>query len=208
MKRQPTHIRREQIAEAALSVLASKGLGRFTTAAIAKQTGLAEGTLFRHFRNKEDIVAAAIEKLERLLFTEETAADDDPLEELRRFLQARHRFLAAKPGYLHLLLSDELVKAAMKDPRSRTLDLRERSTKKILSTLRRAAEKGVVRRDVSPEFLTLIISGLLMALVFGGRHHLSTIGIDSSFDTIWQNLSRLVAPPTDSASAPGSSSPA
>ena len=197
MKRQPTKVRRDQIAEAALSVLASKGLGHFTTAAIAKQIGLAEGTLFRHFRNKEEIVNAAIDKLESLLFEEEPAADEDPLEELRRFLLARYRFLTAKPGYLHLLLSDELGKAAVKSARARTVNLRARSMEKILTTIRRGVAAGVVRRDVSPEFLTLTISGLLMTLVFGGRRQLAELGIDSSFDTVWKSLLKLIASPKD-----------
>lgn len=196
MKRQPTHVRREQIAEAALSIMASKGLGRFTTAAIAKKIGLAEGTLFRHFNSKDAIVEAAIDKLESLLFRDEPAEEGEPLEELRRFLAARHSFLATKPGYLHLLLSDELGKAAMKSAKKRTVDLRARSMKKILSTLRRAAEAGVIRRDVTPEFLTLIISGLLMALVFGGSL-LNEIGVDSSFDTMWENLLKLISASAD-----------
>jgi AcrR family transcriptional regulator len=191
MNRQPTEVRREQIAEAALSIMASEGLGRFTTAAIAKQIGLAEGTLFRHFTNKNAIIDAAIAKLEGLLFRDEPVAIDEPLEELRLFLLARHSFLTTKPGYLHLLLSDELGKAAMKSARRRTVDLRARSMKKILSTLQRASEAGSIRRDVSPEFLTLIISGLLMALVFGGEH-LSGLGIDTSFDRMWEDLLKLI----------------
>ncbi len=197
MKRQPTHIRREQIAEAALSIMANKGLGRFTTAAIAKQTGLAEGTLFRHFSSKDAIIDAAIDKLEGMLFREEPTAGDEPLEELRRFLLARHSFLSTKPGYLHLLLSDELGKVAMKSTRKRTVDLRGRSMKKILSILKRASKAGAIRRDLSPEFLTLIISGLLMALVFGGEQLIAEVGIDSSFDKIWESLLKLITAPGD-----------
>ena len=66
--RQPTEERRRQIADAALKVIAERGLGRFTTQAIAAEIGVTDATLFRHFASKEDIVLAALDRVEERLF--------------------------------------------------------------------------------------------------------------------------------------------
>ena len=48
-KRMPTLVRREQIAEAALTLLAEQGLGGLTARNVAKAVGLTAPALYRHF---------------------------------------------------------------------------------------------------------------------------------------------------------------
>ena len=48
-----TEIRKEQIAEAALGLLASQGLGRLSVAAVARRVGLVPSGVYRHFMNKD-----------------------------------------------------------------------------------------------------------------------------------------------------------
>ena len=52
-----------QLVEAAERVLRAKGLARATTREIAREAGLAEGTLYLHFADKLDLVRAVHEKL-------------------------------------------------------------------------------------------------------------------------------------------------
>jgi AcrR family transcriptional regulator len=59
----PASSTRAQLVEAAERVLRSKGLARATTKEIAREAGLAEGTLYLHFADKLDLVRAVHEKL-------------------------------------------------------------------------------------------------------------------------------------------------
>jgi AcrR family transcriptional regulator len=54
---------RAQLVDAAERVLRTKGLARATTREIAREAGLAEGTLYLHFADKLDLVRAVHEKL-------------------------------------------------------------------------------------------------------------------------------------------------
>jgi AcrR family transcriptional regulator len=54
---------RAQLVDAAERVLRTKGLARATTKEIARQAGLAEGTLYLHFADKLDLVRAVHERL-------------------------------------------------------------------------------------------------------------------------------------------------
>lgn len=51
---------RQKILEAADRLIQMKGLARVTTRDIARETGLSEGALYRHFAHKEEILFAAV----------------------------------------------------------------------------------------------------------------------------------------------------
>lgn len=55
-----TCIRREQIAEAALLVAADEGLGGVTVKKVAARVGLTPSGLYRHYKNKSEILAAVL----------------------------------------------------------------------------------------------------------------------------------------------------
>ncbi len=55
--------RREQILEAAAGLLESRGLESVRTAELARAAGVSEALLFRHFRDKEDLLFQAANRL-------------------------------------------------------------------------------------------------------------------------------------------------
>ena len=44
------------IIEATITTLAEEGFDKTTTARIAKSAGVGEGTIYRHFKNKDDLI--------------------------------------------------------------------------------------------------------------------------------------------------------
>lgn len=57
-----TSTTRQKILNAAQQLLETGGLARLTTKALAAKAGCAEGTLFKHFRRKEDIIIAVVQE--------------------------------------------------------------------------------------------------------------------------------------------------
>lgn len=60
-RRLAPEVRRSQIMEAAVRLFARKGFARSTTRQIAREAGVAEGTIYRHFRSKEEILFSFLE---------------------------------------------------------------------------------------------------------------------------------------------------
>ena len=196
MKRLPTEVRRAQIAEAALRIVARDGLAAFTTSAIARETNLAEGTLFRHFRNKEEMVEAAIERLGTLLLPRrEVERPGDPLAELRGIVEHRAALLKEKPGYLRILLSDELAHAAAGPAREQLARLRRRAVEQIGRVIEAAVAAGQVRGDVSVHTLAALVRGLLMLQVFGEHGGEQGGAALPPFETLWSELLVVLSPP-------------
>lgn len=62
-KRESTETRQRQIVETALCFFGEKGISGTTTAEIASTEGISEGNIYRHYRNKEAILVAVIDKI-------------------------------------------------------------------------------------------------------------------------------------------------
>ncbi|WP_430790296.1 TetR/AcrR family transcriptional regulator [Virgibacillus flavescens] len=52
--------KQEKIIEAAIELIAEKGYHNTSTSEIAKKAGVAEGTIFRHYRTKKDLLVAIV----------------------------------------------------------------------------------------------------------------------------------------------------
>ena len=71
---------RDKILAASLVLFNQRGFGAITTASIAEQAGILEGTLWYHFRAKKDVLAAHIALLQTVFAQENTKADSGDAE--------------------------------------------------------------------------------------------------------------------------------
>ena len=91
-----THIRQEQIAEAALELVASRGVGQLSIAAVARRVGLVPSGIYRHFKGKDEVLDAVLDLIRaRLMANCEAVRGEtaDPVERLRRLLMRHVRFI-------------------------------------------------------------------------------------------------------------------
>jgi AcrR family transcriptional regulator len=167
--RQPTEERRRQIADAALKIIAERGLGRFTTQAIAAEIGVTDGTLFRHFASKEDIVLAALDRVEERLFEGFPPEDADPLVRLERFFRFRASLVGANPVIARLAFSEELPHAAGPRGAQQVESWKQRSLDFIVSCVDEAAAQGRIPRGLPVREVGVMVLGTLIALVRFGE---------------------------------------
>jgi AcrR family transcriptional regulator len=167
--RQPTEERRRQIADAALKIIAEQGLGRFTTQAIAAEIGVTDGTLFRHFASKEEIVLAALDRVEEQLFAGFPPDDPDPLARLERFFRFRAALVGANPVIARLAFSEELPHAAGPRGAQQVESWKQRSLDFIVSCVEEAAAQGRLPRGLPVREIGMMVMGTLLALVRFGE---------------------------------------
>jgi AcrR family transcriptional regulator len=67
---------RERLLRAAAGIVARDGMEAATTAAIAAEAGVAEGTLYRHFDSKDDLLIAAYRQMKQEVFVDAAAGVD------------------------------------------------------------------------------------------------------------------------------------
>ena len=163
----PHEERKAEIIRSTLELAAEQGVRKVTTQAIADRVGIAQPTVFRHFKSRDAIFAAAIDWLAGELFrTIEGHLGDDapPDERLRRLLEAQLAFVGRHKGLPRLLFSDRLhlESPGLKETVQRVM---ERYTQRVAGLIREGIEAGCFRRDLEPEDAARYVAALVQGLV-------------------------------------------
>jgi len=110
--------KRALITEAAVDVFAEKGFHQARVSDIARRAGIADGTIYLYFKNKEDLLLTIFEEKMDLLLTrlgEALEGVEDPLERVRvfarfHFAQVRDNRSTAEVLQIELRLSNKFLK--------------------------------------------------------------------------------------------------
>jgi AcrR family transcriptional regulator len=191
-ERKTADSRRREIADAALRVIAEQGLGRFTALAIAREVGVSDAALFRHFQTKDDIVLAAIDRLEEILFAGFPPAGRDALERLGNFFRQRVAVIEGNPGVARLVASDSLAQAAPAVGVARVADFRRRSVRFIRTCLADAAREGLLAGGLEPAEAEVLVIGAILALTQARGLNLRRSQDGGLADGTWRALERLL----------------
>lgn len=192
-KRKSTEERRREIADATLALAIDHGVSKLTTAAIARAVGLAEGTIFRHFDSKVDIILAAVERLDELLLDSLPVGHSDPLERLGAFFESRVTMIGARPGVARILFSDELGMEAGEQGLAAVRQVQKRSLGFVRSCLVEAHARDMLRPGLDPEDLMVVVQGAALALVNFGRVIAVGVPAEARARKIWNILRTMMA---------------
>lgn len=109
MERQSTEIRQEQIKQAVLDIIYTDGLKNLSTRNLAKRIGMSEGTIFRHFATKQDIILSIISDVQDEFIGKLRIVANSKLEpekRLNEYLCETVRYLTENKGITMLLFSE------------------------------------------------------------------------------------------------------
>ena len=187
--RRPTEERRQQIAEAALRIISGKGVHRLTAQELGREVGIADGTIFRHFKDKAEIVRAAVSHLEGVLFEGFPPQAEDPMERLRVFFVGRLKLVQRMPSVFLSAFSDRLEEAAGSDA-GLVRSIIERSQAFVRQCLTEAQERGQVDASLSVDALTLVVIGSLQAAAITHRRSSGKGHIEPAL--VWRTMEALL----------------
>lgn len=109
MVRKTTDIRQGEIKKAFLRIIYREGLKNLSTRNVAKEVGISEGTIFRHFATKSDIILAIIDDVQRDLIESLRVISLEsipPPERLFKYLCKTITYLVENKGITILLFSE------------------------------------------------------------------------------------------------------
>lgn len=162
---QPTGVRRRQIAEAALELIAEVGLDGFTTRAVAARVQITDGAIFRHFERKQDIVLAAMDLLEEQMFSS-LPDHADPLERLKAWFSHRAECVASHGAFGHLVFSEQLIHAAGEPARAKIRSWQQRNLEFMRANLDSLTQQGRLRPGLVVDELLPVLRGLVLVFAF------------------------------------------
>lgn len=157
--------RRQQILESLAHMLEASPGARITTAALAREVGVSEAALYRHFPSKSKMFEGLIEFIEETIFTRVTLIlSDEPssLARCEKILLLLLTFTERNPGITRLLTGDALT-GETERLRDRVARLFERVETQLKQILREAE----LREGLRPNLPLAAAANMLMACAEG-----------------------------------------
>jgi TetR/AcrR family transcriptional regulator len=160
--------KQDSIFTTAITVFAECGFDAANINDIAKLAGVSIGSMYSYFESKEDLFLALVEKGLELLdrAMNECCPDEGTIAEvLERIFRVAIRYTEKHPDMcrLYLLITTDNMKAQTE----RLSDRAEMSFREMYkAVLRRAVEKGEVRRDIDLDAAALFIDNAVIMLQF------------------------------------------
>jgi len=162
-----------KIIDAATKVFAEKGFFQSRIADIAREAGVADGTIYIYFDNKDDILISLFEEQMRLVLENmesRLSEVEDPAEKLRVFALTHLKLVEdnqsmAEIIQVELRQSSKFIKEYKNEQFAKYLDI-------IAGIIREGQEKGIFRTDIIP--------GIAKRAFFGALDEMSRFWVLSS----------------------------
>lgn len=188
--------RKEEIVEVALELTAEQGIKNVTTQAIADRVGIAQPTIFRHFKTRDAIFLAAIEWIAGQLFKalEGFFTGDLPADErLRRLLNRQLTLVSNKRGISRVLFSDRLHSEAP-ELKAAVRGVMDRYARHVAELIREGAQTGRFRSDIDPEEAARLIMAMIQGLIMRWSIYEFDFPLEKQGDYVWNFVWPALAP--------------
>jgi AcrR family transcriptional regulator len=153
--------RRESIIISTIETLNEVGLQNLSTKLIAKREGVSEGTLFRHFKNKTEIMIAVIDhfsQFDNAIIEASKNRKLSPIETIRYYICSYAEYYENYPAITVVIQAyDSLMCDPELSDRVRTI-INNRSDF-ILKAIKEGQKNGTIKADINSELLEDLITG-------------------------------------------------
>ena len=159
--------RQNEIIEESIKIIDHEGIQKLTTRLLAKKIGITEAALYRHFKSKKDILLTLLslfkEKADDVAKSLEQKSELG-VDELQKIFLMRAKILSEKPYYAQIIFSTGIFnhEKELKEKVKEIIETHKKSFKRIL---KKAKERGQIKKELSCDLLAQSIIGTFRFIV-------------------------------------------
>ncbi len=172
-KHLPATERRSATVDAVVALAAHTNPSEITTTAIARQMGLTQGALFKHFPSKDAILESVMEWVADSLMARVDAAlaeASSPMHALESLFMTHIQFVVSHPGVPRIVFA-ELQRARPSGPRRVVDILLRRYGQRVSQLVSDAKARGEVDGAIDTEAAAVLFMGTIQGLVMQSLVH-------------------------------------
>ena len=161
--------RKEQILQVLAEQLENRPGERITTATLAKEVGVSEAALYRHFASKAKMFEGLIEFAEESVFVrinQILSEEQEARMRCGRVIYLLLGFSASNPGITRLLLGDALV-----GERERLMSRVEQFFSRLESQFKQILRESALREEMQHDAAHIESAANMMLILVEGRMH-------------------------------------
>lgn len=156
---------RDEIFKAVLAVLSSQGVGAFTMERVAETAGIAKGSIYNHFKNKDDLLRFVYRQtVEPIRVKVEQAIDQIPsaIEKIKIIVKMWFFGINENRAMFEFLIHDRSVGQMVDTVPDRARDICTRQAEKVFQE---GIEEGEFRSDLPAQLLAEMLFGAAFDVV-------------------------------------------
>lgn len=152
--------RRQQILEAAFQAFSENGYAKTTMDDIVQRSGLSKGTLYWHFKNKEDLFIATLEiafkDLEAML-TVMVEQDSPASTRLKMLIFGVGEFIEQNRNIIGLIIDGFYQSYQINLAQQTMRAVYDKYIEGVTSIIRQGIERGEFRKDIDPHMAAIAL---------------------------------------------------
>lgn len=183
-----TTVRRRQIASAARKLIVKYGSEHVTVRRMAREIGVSEGAIYRHFRSKKDILSFLIDDIEETLIADvekNPMASAGALETLERILVDQMSGIEQRKGVSFLVIA-EIVSLGDKKLNKKIHDVIDKYLSSIRNILTEGVQAGVIRPDIDLDATASLFFGMVQGMVNIWALSQYSFNLEQKFLPLWR----------------------
>jgi AcrR family transcriptional regulator len=166
-QRERTEVRQKQIVSAARKLIVKYGSEHVTVRRVAKEIGVTEGAIYRHFRSKSDVLSFLIDDIEETLIGDiEKNADKESatLTVLERIMIDHISAVQQRKGVAFQVIA-EIISLGDKKLNNKIYGVLKRYIEDIKGILKTGVDQGFIRQDIDLDSAALLFFSMTQGLV-------------------------------------------
>ena len=178
----------QAILNAALALLAESGFEGMSVEAVAERAGVGKATIYRRWKSKQELVAAALATIDAQVALPDTGSTRGDLQELvRTYYRVTTAGTALGPSISRVVVAAAHNPELLGILRETVMEKRKAMGQAIL---RRGVERGEVRPDVDLDLVIELLVGMILQRVVINSAEVTTLLplIEDTLDILWRGI--------------------
>lgn len=195
-RRKSTAVRKQQIIDAARKLIIKKGSEHLTVRAMAKEVGLTEAAIYRHFKSKREILSFLMDHImdSMLHDVERTTGDNaSSLDTLDQALKHHLSEIEQRKGMSFQIIA-EIISLGDKKLNRDVYEKLNVYIDRLKHLLAEGVRNGQVRDDIDLEASSLLLFGMIQGLANVWALSGYSFDLVVKYDSLWSIYQKAIRP--------------
>lgn len=185
--------RQIEIINAATELMNQGGIQQLTTKSLAEKMGFSEPAIYRHFKNKTDILSSVLNYFGMGLKTkmkELIQSQDKGIEKLKRIIEFQFEHFSNQPAIVMVIFAETSFQYEEKLS-SAVHNILTNKKESVVRIIEQGQKDNSIRSDVNPNQLSSIFMGSMRFIILQWRLDNYSFDLRSEGELLWATFEKL-----------------
>ena len=188
IQREHTEIRQMQIVSAARKLIVKYGSEHVTVRRMAKEIGVSEGAIYRHFKSKNDVLSFLVDNIEETLIGDidrNYTGECNSLETLENIIFAHMSAIEQRKGVAFQVIA-EIISLGDKKLNKKIYSVIDEYLARIKGVIGEGIREGIIRKEVDPDSASVLFFGMTQGLVNIWALSQYQFNLQERYKSVWE----------------------